>query len=460
MFRVLIADDENSVIQSLVDSVSWDELELQVVCTASDGLTALELADQYNVDIAILDIRMPKINGLELCERLRMINEQMQLIIISGYAEFAYAEKAIQYGVLGYCLKPLEYTQITRFLRKAVQNLKNARHLFETEDLLDILERRDRKTIQETLFHLGLSSGKYYIAVSVGEKKVEVLEKAGISVRLGRGQWGYIMKNNRIGQLEKNSDQSTGWKGIGYKMYAVDGEKIYETFEECIAQACQHFVDKENRICCNLDDSKSNDWLNAIQQRIHSNSWNSMITILKEIKTKGKNDFSVRTSVKLCNLIFSTPAFRGEENDYYVYSFEQLVCEYGTFDEMIDTLVKALEDANQTFHNEQMSSNATFMKLMKYINANYKSEISLSSAADALYMNANYLSQLFKKEAGVTFVHYVTQKRLDDAKVLLLTTKKPLTDIALEVGFNDTFHFIKTFKKFVGMPPGQYRSNN
>ena len=75
-------------------------------------------------------------------------------------------------------------------------------------------------------------------------------------------------------------------------------------------------------------------------------------------------------------------------------------------------------------------------------------------------MNANYLSQLFKKEAGVTFVHYVTQKRLDDAKVLLLTTKKPLTDIALEVGFNDTFHFIKTFKKFVGMPPGQYRSNN
>lgn len=75
-------------------------------------------------------------------------------------------------------------------------------------------------------------------------------------------------------------------------------------------------------------------------------------------------------------------------------------------------------------------------------------------------MNANYVSQLFKKEAGITFVHYITQKRVDDAKNLLVTTQKPLADIALDVGFNDTFYFIKTFKKFVGMTPGQYRSNH
>ncbi len=75
-------------------------------------------------------------------------------------------------------------------------------------------------------------------------------------------------------------------------------------------------------------------------------------------------------------------------------------------------------------------------------------------------MNSNYISQLFKKETGITFVHYITQKRIEDAKELLTSTKKPLTDIALEVGFNDTFHFIKTFKRYVGMTPGQYRANN
>lgn len=75
-------------------------------------------------------------------------------------------------------------------------------------------------------------------------------------------------------------------------------------------------------------------------------------------------------------------------------------------------------------------------------------------------MNANYVSRLFKKETGTTFAYYITQKRIEDAKELLTTTKKPLTDIAMEVGFNDTFHFIKTFKKFMGMTPGQYRTDN
>ena len=84
----------------------------------------------------------------------------------------------------------------------------------------------------------------------------------------------------------------------------------------------------------------------------------------------------------------------------------------------------------------------------------------MTGAAAALYMNPNYISQLFKKEAGVTFVHYVTQKRVDDAKKLLVTTQKTLSDIAIEVGFNDSFYFIKTFKKFVGVTPGQYRMEN
>ena len=107
MFRVLIADDESSVVQSMLFSMPWEELDMEVAGTASDGTAAMEIAKKEHIDIAILDIRMPGINGLELCERLRQMDEHIQLIISSGYAEFAYAEKAIQYGVVGYCLKPL-----------------------------------------------------------------------------------------------------------------------------------------------------------------------------------------------------------------------------------------------------------------------------------------------------------------------------------------------------------------
>lgn len=460
MFRVMIADDENSVVQSLLCSIPWEELGIEVAGTASDGTAALKLAEEEEISIAILDIRMPGVNGLELCNQLRKKNERIQLIIASGYAEFAYAEKAIQYGVIGYCLKPLDYTQVTRFLHKAVQNLRRDKHMIGWADLMEILERREENEIRECLSQLGFYQEKYFVAVSSGERKLDALEAAGISVRLGRGQWGYIMRTNRIRQLGDELYQLADWSGIGYIQQALPGEVIYEAFEECIARAFQYFVDEENKLCSQLDEWRANRWLDGIQKKIQTDQWESLESMLEEVGKKGREDFTVRSALRLCNLIFSHFLFRDEENDYYIYSIEQLVNTYGDFSEMLRQLQRFLEENASGAESEQNFTNATFMKLMKYINENYRGEISLTGAAQVLNMNSNYVSQLFKKETGITFVHYITQKRLEDAKELLATTKKPLTDIALEVGFNDTFHFIKTFKKVTGMTPGQYRMNN
>lgn len=460
MFRALIADDESSVVQSLLCSVPWEELGIEVAGTASDGSAVLELAEKEGIDIAILDIRMPGMNGLELCSQLRKKNERIQLVIASGYAEFAYAEKAIQYGVIGYCLKPLDYMQVIRFLRRAVQNLQKDQHMIDWADLMEILERREESEIRECLAHLGFYQEKYFVAVSGGERKLLALEESGISVRLGRGQWGYIMCTNRIRQLGDELYQIPGWSGIGYVQQALAGEVIYEAFEECTARAFQYFVDGENKLCSQLDDWRANRWLDEVQKKIQTDQWERLVSILEEIGQKGREDFTVRSALRLCNLIFSHSLFRDEENDYYIYSIEQLVNTYGDFPEMLRQLQRFLEENAAEAESEQNFTNATFMKLMKYVNENYRSEISLTGAAQVLNMNSNYISQLFKRETGITFVYYITQRRLDDAKELLTTTKKPLTDIALEVGFNDTFHFIKTFKKFIGMTPGQYRTNN
>lgn len=458
MFRVLIADDENSVVQSLIYSIPWEELELQVAGTASDGNSALEAAQREKIDIAILDIRMPGINGLEICERLRAMNEQIQLIIASGYAEFAYAEKAIQYGVLGYCLKPLDYMQMTRFLRKAVQNLKKYRHIAGQDDLLEVLESREEGKIQECLSQLGLSKKKYFIAVSAGEKKIDRLEHRGISLCLGRRQWGYIMETDSAGWKDEKGYWLCGSSGIGYMKQAVTGAEIYEAFEECIARAFQYFVCAEDKICGQLDEGRAKGWLNSIQEKLKMNDWESVDHVLEVIAKSAWQDFTVRSALRLCNLIFSNSISQEEIDDYYIYSVEQLVDAYGDFQEMLLQLRHFLKENNASVGEERVFTNVTFMKLMKYINENYRNEISLTSAAQMLNMNSNYVSQLFKKEAGITFVHYITQKRLEDAKELLVTTQKPLTDIAMAVGFNDTFHFVKTFKKFTGMTPGQYRT--
>ena len=78
--------------------------------------------------VYILDIRMPGYSGLELSRIISQSKLKTQVIIVSGYAEFSYAQKAIQYGVLGYCLKPVEYDEITSLLLKAVRNLQKQTH--------------------------------------------------------------------------------------------------------------------------------------------------------------------------------------------------------------------------------------------------------------------------------------------------------------------------------------------
>ena len=83
MYQVLLADDEPSVIASLQKSIDWNGLGLELAGCAGSGREALALFEQKRIDIALLDIRMPGMSGLELCEELRRRNENIQLIIIS-----------------------------------------------------------------------------------------------------------------------------------------------------------------------------------------------------------------------------------------------------------------------------------------------------------------------------------------------------------------------------------------
>ena len=136
MLRVLIADDEPSVVESLKASIDWEKYDLQVAAVAHNGKEAKEILETTPIDIAILDIRMPGYSGLELCRWLHERNSEIQMIVISGYAEFSYAQKALRYGVAGYCLKPVEYAELTFLLLKAVGALEKRDLLYTRCDRL------------------------------------------------------------------------------------------------------------------------------------------------------------------------------------------------------------------------------------------------------------------------------------------------------------------------------------
>jgi two-component system response regulator YesN len=121
MYRVIIADDEPKVSLLIKNLIEWENLNLELVATAPDGITALELIKKHRPDIVITDIRMPGYDGIELIKYAKEINPDIDFIIISGYQHFDYAHNAIKYGVKDYLLKPLNKNEINATLSKMIE---------------------------------------------------------------------------------------------------------------------------------------------------------------------------------------------------------------------------------------------------------------------------------------------------------------------------------------------------
>lgn len=119
MFKIVIIDDEPQ-LRSLIRSLLPPGLGIHIVGEAADGLEGFKLCCKLKPDLVITDIRMPEMDGLTLLEKISQALPSTQVIVVSGYGEFAYAQKAILHGAVGYLLKPVEEREFYQALEKAV----------------------------------------------------------------------------------------------------------------------------------------------------------------------------------------------------------------------------------------------------------------------------------------------------------------------------------------------------
>ena len=106
-WNVLIVDDEFRIGMLVNKLINWDEFGLRCAAVVDNGQKALSIMEKERIDILITDIRMPKINGLDLINLAAKHNSNMKCVVISGYKEFEYAYKALKFGVYDYLLKPI-----------------------------------------------------------------------------------------------------------------------------------------------------------------------------------------------------------------------------------------------------------------------------------------------------------------------------------------------------------------
>lgn len=127
MLNVMLVDNEANILKGLRCCVDWCELNCTVAATAQNGAEALALLETMAIDIVVTDIKMPGINGLELAQTLRRDYPQIQVIILTGFPDFSYAQQAIACDVADFVLKPTNAQSLRQAVIKAAGNIQKER---------------------------------------------------------------------------------------------------------------------------------------------------------------------------------------------------------------------------------------------------------------------------------------------------------------------------------------------
>ena len=146
MYKLLIADDEPWLRKRLMLTVDWQSLGISELFEAQDGAEALDLAAQNEPDIIITDIEMPELTGIDLMRTLNESTLYPQIILISGYNEFEYAQSAVKFGATDYLLKPVNEEELKKTVIKCIERIEQNQYNKELTKLLasssDLLRER------------------------------------------------------------------------------------------------------------------------------------------------------------------------------------------------------------------------------------------------------------------------------------------------------------------------------
>ena len=126
-YSVLLVDDEEEVTQVILQKIDWESLGFHIIGSATNGVKALEMAEKYQPDVVMTDIKMPYMDGLELSGRLKKEFPTIRILLFTGFDEFEYAKEAVHLEVEEYILKPINSAELMEVFVRLKETLDQDR---------------------------------------------------------------------------------------------------------------------------------------------------------------------------------------------------------------------------------------------------------------------------------------------------------------------------------------------
>lgn len=476
MIKVLLADDEQWIVDNLKVSVEWAKYGFEVVDTALDGIEAYEKIMEWQPQLVFTDIRMPGMNGLELIKKVGATHPEIQFAVISGFVEFAYAQKAIQYGAIGYCLKPVEELDVIQVLEKvkarqaeitgkqdSYAGLLGASEILSDrfKDYHDILKRMGLKSSEVKGLQVIAALGTSPLSLSCSEKAFAC--DLGPNKKVFIIPYTYPLKPKDYLTKENNPDI----RGVGLAQFHTQGGQLAKSVEEAVVAAHQFFIAKGETAFVfeeiHTDSPEFIELFSRLQHSLKKSEFVIAIRLIDELERVFRaGGASILHAYRIYNLVVSMNSDDLRlKNDEYIPNFEKLVDRFDDVYAMLGALKEYLiscMDSNIDPEVERLK-NETVKAILKYIRTNFYKDIALGDISAMFNINPSYISQLFKKETGQNLIEYITRVRMEHACMLLKTSDLTVNSIAEQSGYEDNVYFRKVFRKVIGKTPVEYRNS-
>lgn len=507
--RILIADDEELTRKGIISSIDWENLGISQIDSADDGINALSHAQKNAPDILLTDVRMPRMDGIELSKRLRELVSDCPIIFMSGYSDKEYLKAAINLKAVSYVEKPFTPDDITHALTEAValvqkQQLQRESNQFFEQEASSKLALMLTQPGADLHGHAALTfdQNQYFttLILNTGEQMLHMSDPdrsalfAQIRKQLGSYHMSelHTMKHTAYVILHlygsKKQPPQTMVRICQYirdllhhyqisRFHLVLGdtvkgyENVYISYNSAVLLLQSAFFTPYETILHPYEEGHAiavtymNEFPSRFRDALSARDQKAVGTLCEELEGKLQSnrgllpnqarDLYYKLLMVISNLQYDAKVSASSEAA--VSSPLEQLSRCMNYSEVHDLLCKAVNNYF-TLLETAVTENSTLFLIKDYISKNYSdSSLSIKDISDHVHLSSSYLCTVFKTETDQTLNQYLTNFRMEKAKQLLADPRNKISEIAARVGYGDQNYFGKTFKKVVGLSPSEYR---
>jgi len=487
MKTLLIVEDEKMIRQGIKTMVQRSGVPVEVILECNNGETALEVIKEHQIDVMFTDIRMPKMDGIELVKQMQSCEHIPLTVAISGYDDFTYAVEMLRNGVREYILKPIERDKIVGILQKLNDELENKKDVAWTNQKIGYQQMKHIILGNAVLAEEMDAVEKQYAEQFYNEPYRVCCQRAEKRDLSAEGVQNYIFLENleendvfivpeeKCSLLLKNELQD-GYVGISAIHEGIRALK--QAYEEACTmrkiafarnRVQMFYTEERERIPEKLlaDAAKLVETSTNMQrvQLMGTERLEDLEKSLKQLFFETKNGRIMPEEFEECVKSFLDELQKtyrniiGEDENWLIE------CKAIWNENCIDTYEEKFMDAIVAVHEKihsqfDVNKNSQKMKMaVDYIEENYASDLNMAVVSNYISMNYSLFSYSFKQYTGCNFVNYLKDIRMKKAKELLAETDMKIIEISQEVGYDNEKHFMKIFKATCGVSPSEYRKN-